>query len=157
MFDQPTYAHYIGSAVDDPAPVRLPMSGVQVDAGFPSPAEDFIDDGINLHEWLISNPVATFLFRIAGFSMILEGICDGDIVAVDRSVEVRDGDLVIAGWDGQAFVCKRLKIAKDHIELHSRNPHFQPIVLPPGTEVEAFAVVGVCRKIVREGRRVRLG
>ena len=157
MLDQPTFAHYIGPAVADPVPVLLPMSGVRVDAGFPSPAEDFMDDGIDLHHWLVTNQPATFYYRAAGISMLGEGICDGDTLIVDRSVTPRDGDLVIATWDGQAPICKRLRIAADHIELHSRNPHFQPLILSPETEVEVFAVVGVCRKIVREGRRVRFG
>ena len=116
-----------------------------------------MDDGIDLHEWLVTNQPATFYYRASGWSMVMEGICDGDTLIVDRSVSPRDGDLVIATWDGQAPICKRLKIAHDHVELHSRNPHFQPMILPPETEVEVFAIVGVCRKIVREGRRVRLG
>ena len=156
MLEQ-TFAHFLGPAVADPYPVRLPMSGVRVDAGFPSPAEDFMDDGIDLHEWLVSNQPATFYYRASGISMVLEGICDGDTLIVDRSVQPKDGDLVIATWDGQAPICKRLKVAHDHIELHSRNLHFQPIVLPPGTEVEVFAVVGVCRKVVRDQRRTRVG
>lgn len=154
---EPTFAHFIGPAAVDPLPVRLPMSGVRVDAGFPSPAEDFMDDGIDLHEWLVTNQPATFYYRASGWSMVLDGICDGDTLIVDRSVTPRDGDLVIATWDGQAPVCKRMKVVRDHVELHSRNPHFQPIVLESGTEVEVFAVVAVCRKIVRESRRVRLG
>ena len=154
---EPTFAHYIGPAAADPSPVCLPMSGVRVDAGFPSPAEDFMDDGIDLHAWLVTNQPATFYYRASGISMVMEGICDGDTLIVDRSVTPKDGDLVIATWDGQAPMCKRLKIARDHLELHSRNAHFQPIVLPPETEVEVFVVVGVCRKIVREGRRVRIG
>ncbi|MHA4875249.1 S24 family peptidase, partial [Enterococcus faecium] len=69
--------------------------------------------------------------------MVLEGIVDGDTLIVDRSVEPKDGDLVIATWDGQVPVCKRLKVCKDHIELHSRNPQYSPIVLEPEAEVEA--------------------
>lgn len=154
---EPTYAYLIGPAATDPIPLRLPLGGVPVQAGFPSPADDFMEECIDLHEWLVTNQPATFYYRAAGWSMVLDGICDGDTLIVDRAVTVKDGDLVIAIWDGQTPVCKRLKIAADHIELHSRNPHFQPIVLAPGAEVEAFAVVGVCRKIVREARRVRLG
>ena len=152
-----TFALPIGPAAIDPVPLRLPLGGVPVQAGFPSPAEDFMDDGIDLHEWLVTNQPATYYYRASGWSMMQDGICDGDTLIVDRSVQVQDGDLVIAMWDGQSPVCKRLKIASDHIELHSRNPHFAPVVLPPGTEVEVFAVVGVCRKVVREKRRVRLG
>ncbi len=154
---EPTLAHYIGPAAADPATLHLPLALVRVDAGFPSPAEDFLDEAIDLHEWLVTNQPATFYYRASGWSMVMEGICDGDTLIVDRSVSPRDGDLVIATWDGQAPVCKRLKVENDHVELHSRNPHYQPIVLQSGAEVEVFAVVGVCRKIVREGRRVRIG
>lgn len=154
---EPTFALLLGPALADPRPLRRPMSGMRVDAGFPSPAEDFLDEGIDLHEWLVTNQPATFYYRASGISMVLEGICDGDTLIVDRSVQPKDGDLVIAAWDGQAPICKRLKVARDHIELHSRNLHFQPIILLPGTEVEVFAVVGVCRKVVRDKRRARVG
>ncbi|HSD17507.1 MAG TPA: S24 family peptidase [Thermomonas sp.] len=97
---EPTFAHFIGRAAADPFPLRVPMSGARVDAGFPSPAEDFMDDGIDLHEWLVSNQPATFYYRASGISMVLDGICDGDTLIVDRSVQPKDGDLVIATWDG---------------------------------------------------------
>ena len=145
----------LAAAAIDPEPLRIPMGGVAARAGFPSPAEDFLDDEIDLHEWLVANPPATFYYRADGWSMVLDGICDGDTLIIDRSVTPIDGDLVFACWDGNAPVCKRLKVAADHIELHSRNPHCPNIVLPPGTEVEVFPVTGVCRKIVRDRRHVR--
>ena len=87
--------------------------------------------------------------------MLLAGICDGDFLAVDRSVTPEDGDVVIACYDGNQPTCKVLKVCSDHIELHSRNPRFPNIVLPPGTEVDVFAVVGVIRSMHRKHKRVR--
>lgn len=152
--DPHTVAHPIGPAAIDP-PLRLvPMSGVRARAGFPSPAEDYLDDTVDLNEWLIRNQAATFYYRAEGWSMLMAGICDGDILVVDRSVTPIDGDIVLAVWEGQ-MVCKVLKVCTDHIELHSRNPHCKDIVLDAGAEVEVFAVTGVARQIVRRQGRVR--
>lgn len=145
----PTMARLMGPASFEPPLLLLPRSAIPIQMGFPSPAEDFQDDEIDLNRVLIRNPPATYIYQAAGWSMLHEGILDGDILMVDRSVQPRDGDIVVATWDGNQPVCKILKIATDHIELHSRNPHFQPIVLSPGTEVEVFAVVSVARKIKR--------
>jgi len=152
-----TTAHLLGPAAVDPVALLLPMGAVAARAGFPSPAEDFQDDALDLNDLLVKNAPATFLYRAEGWSMLHAGICDGDILVVDRSVTPRDGDLVIATWDGNQPTCKVLKVCADHLELHSRNPHFQPIVLAPGTEAEVFAVVSVARQIQRGRQRVRSG
>lgn len=152
-----TIAHLIGPAAIDPAPLLIPVGAAAARAGFPSPAEDFQDDTIDLNDMLVRNPLATFLYRAEGWSMLHAGICDGDLLVVDRSVTPIDGDLVIATWDGNQPACKVLKVCADHLELHSRNPHFPPIVLAPGTEAEIFAVVSVARQIHRGRHRVRSG
>lgn len=156
LIDPPVRATPLGAAAIDPATRRRPFAGVPVRLGFPSPAEDFIEDGIDLNELLVRNAPATYFYRAEGWSMLMAGICDGDILAVDRSVTPQHGDVVIATWDGNQPTCKVLVIADDHIELHSRNPHTPNIVLPPGTEVEVFVVTGVARQMVRGGR-VRAG
>ena len=157
LIEPPTLAHLLGPAAIDPPRVRIPMSGISASLGFPSPADDFLDDSIDLNEHLIRNPAATFHYRAEGWSMLMAGICDGDILIVDRSVTPFDGDVVVAFWEGNQPSCKVLKIAADHIELHSRNPHHPNIVLPPRTEVEVFAVVGVVRQMRRNQSRVRAG
>ncbi len=157
LIEPATLAIPLGPAAIDPPRVLIPMSGIHARLGFPSPADDFLDDSIDLNEHLIRNPAATFHYRAAGWSMIMAGICDGDILVVDRSVEPIDGDVVVAFWDGQEPSCKVLKVCADHIELHSRNPHCPNIVLAPGTEVEVFAVVGVVRQMRRSKGRVRIG
>lgn len=145
----------MGSAAELPPALHLPVGGVRACLGFPSPAEDFEDDGIDLNELLVRNPAATYYYRAQGWSMLHAGICDGDILIVDRSVTPVDGDVVIATWDGNQPTCKVLSIAKDHIELHSRNPRCPNIVLNSETEVELFSIVGVARQMKRPRVRAR--
>lgn len=149
MPTETTTAAFMGTAKLDPTNVLVPLAGARAALGFPSPAEDFLDDTIDLNEWLIRNPAATFYYRASGWSMLQDGICDGDILIVDRSVTPIDGDLVIAVWEGCQPTCKRLKLCAEHVELHARNPKFANIILPAGTEVEVFAVTGVVREIKR--------
>lgn len=157
LIEPAVIARYLGPATDLPTPLVRPVAGVRAALGFPSPAEDFEEDGIDLNELLIRNPPATFFYRAEGWSMVMAGVLDGDILVVDRSVSPRDGDLVIAVYEGNTPTCKILHLADDHVELHARNPHCPNIVLPPGTEVEVFAVVSVVRQMRRERSRVRTG
>ena len=151
MFET-TFADPMGPALIDAPLHTAPLAGVPARLGFPSPAEDFLDDGIDLHRHLVRNPAATFLYRARGHSMILCGIADGDVLVVDRSVRPQHDDIVVASWDGNAPVCKVLFVAADHVELHSRNSHHPNIVLPPNTDAEIFAVVGVVRQMRRHVR-----
>ncbi len=155
LIEPSTIAHPIGAATMDGPRMHLPMGGARASLGFPSPADDFLDDAIDLNELVVRNPAATFYYRAEGWSMVMAGVCDGDILAVDRSVSPADGDLVIACWEGNQPTCKMLKVCSDHIELHSRNPHCPNIVLTPDTEVQVFAVVGVIRTMKRGNGRVR--
>lgn len=123
--------------------------------GFPSPAEDYSDDPLDLNEWLIPNPPATLLFRAEGSSMVGAGILDGDILIADSSVTPQDGDVVIASWSGNVPVCKVLRLKADRIELHSRNPQFAAIVLSPETEAEIVTVIGVVRQLHHGRPRAR--
>lgn len=150
-----TLAVPLGPAAIDPLRRRLPLAGARARLGFPSPAEDFLDDTIDLNEWLIRNEAATFYYRADGWSMLLAGICDGDLLVVDRSETPRDGDLVLAIWDGNQPACKVLKIMGDHVELHSAHPDHAPIVFEPGAEIEVFAVTAVARQVQRRRPGVR--
>jgi len=144
----------LGPAVIDGPAQSVPLAAARARLGFPNPAEDFMDEGVDLHKLLVRHPAATYLYRADGWSMVNAGICDGDILVVDRAVRPQSGDLVIAVWDGNQPSCKVLKMFEDHIELHSANPDFLPIVFEPGAEVEVFAVVGVARQIQRRSGRV---
>lgn len=131
----------------------LPVSGMQVALGFPSPAEDFEEERIDLNALLVRNPPATFLYRASGNSMIEAGICDGDILVVDRSITPKEGDIVIASWDGNQPVCKILHICLEYVQLISCNQQCPPIDIPAGTELEVFTVSGVVRTLVRRGHK----
>ena len=153
---QHTTAQLIGVAAIDPPFVRLPVIGARVRLGFPSPADDFLDDTLDLNNLLIRNPAATFFYRAHGNSMLRAGILSGDILVIDRSVQVQNGDIVLACWGGEAPVCKILRGLPDRIELHSANPNYPVLVPPPETEVELLCVIDVVRQLVREReRRVR--
>jgi DNA polymerase V len=150
-----TLALPIGAALIDGPAQFVPLAAARARLGFPSPADDFMDEAIDLHRLLVRNPAATFLYRADGWSMSGAGVSDGDILVVDRSVTPQAGDLVIAVWDGNQPTCKVLQLFENHMELHSANPDFPPIVLEQPTEVEVFAVVGVVRQIKRRSAHVR--
>ena len=87
--------------------LRLPLIGSRVEAGFPSPADDFIERSLDLNEELVANPIATFFVRASGHSMGGAGIHDGDLLVVDRSRTPTSGNIVVAIIDG-GFTVKRL-------------------------------------------------
>lgn len=151
-----TQAELIGPACIDAPAHEVPLAGALARLGFPSPADDFIDDGVDIHRLLVRNPSATYLYRAEGESMRGMGICDGDILVVDRSVHPVPGDVVIAVWDGQQPTCKVFGRRGNHVLLRSANPAVPVMELPEGTEVEVFAVVGVAR-VIKRGSRVRAG
>lgn len=107
-----------------PSSIDIKLFGSQVSAGFPSPADDYIEQGLNLDELLIKHPSATYLVKASGHSMIGAGIYDGDILIIDRAVTATTGDIVIASINGE-FTCKYLNIEKK--ELRPANPRF-PII-----------------------------
>lgn len=153
---QKTIAILLKPAAIDPALRPIPVLGPRVRLGFPSPADDFLDDTLDLNDWLIRNPAATFYYRAEGDSMLGVGIRSGDVLVVDRSVTVQNGDLVLACWGGDAPICKIIQGLPDTIRLHSANPDFPPIIPPADAEVELFAITGIVRQVVRtRGRRVR--
>ena len=87
--------------------LRLPLVGGRVEAGFPSPADDFIERSLDLNDQLVVNPIATFFVRASGLSMDGAGIHDGDLLVVDRSLTPASGNIVVAVVDGGLTV-KRL-------------------------------------------------
>jgi DNA polymerase V len=82
-------------------PLPVPLLARAVRAGFPSPADDYVERGIDLNELLIANRPATFLVRVDGDSMVQKGLFDGDLAVVDRSLDPRDGDVVVVDVDGE--------------------------------------------------------
>lgn len=123
------------------APVlRRPLYGHNVPAGFPSPADEYVDSMLDLNEYLIRNAVSTFFFKAKGHSMRNARIFDGDLVCVDRSIEPRHGHIVLATIDNE-FTVKRLYIRGRIIELHPESRHHQPIRLVEGQELLIKGVV----------------
>ena len=117
-----------------------------IPAGFPSPAEDYIEGALDLNEHFIKHPSATYILRVAGDSMIDAGIFDGDYVVVDRSLDPKNNDIVIASVDGE-FTIKRFVIDGNSIVLKPENPNYQPITVTDLNELMIWGVVtGVLRK-----------
>jgi len=120
----------------------------QVRAGFPSPAEDVVDGYLDLNEFLVRHPSATFYVRVAGDSMVNAGIYEGDILLVDRALEPKNNDIVIAYLDGE-FTLKRLIIKDDgRIFLVPENPNYEEIEITKDRDFMIWGVVaGVIRKL----------
>ena len=123
------------------APIQLtPMYSHSISAGFPSPADDYIEDRLDLNELLVNNKAATFFLRVKGDSMINAGIHHGDIIVVDRSVQPAHRSIVVAVVDGELTV-KRLISHGGMTELHAENPKYLPIRLQEGQELTIWGVV----------------
>ena len=128
-------------------PLRRPLAVTRASAGFPSPASDHIEGELDISEYLIPRPAATFLFRVTGESMIKAGIFPGDVLTVDRAREPQHNDIVVAVVDGE-FTVKRLFWRPGEIALQPENDDYEPIQIREGTELLIWGVVGgVVRKL----------
>ena len=128
--------------------LAIPLFLDRVPAGFPSPAQDYVEQTLDLNELCIKHPAATFFVRVEGDSMIEAGIYPNDILVVDRSVRAEHGDIVIASFHGELTV-KELEL-KPITRLIPRNKAYQPIDVPEGCELDIF---GVVTSVVRNMRR----
>lgn len=118
----------------------LSLAGGRVAAGFPSPADDFIEGQLDLNEYLIRRPLATFYLRVSGESMTGIGIYPGDLLIVDRAEEACHGCVVVAAVDNQLTV-KRLYRKGKCIRLQAANPAYEDIELENGSELIVWGVV----------------
>jgi DNA polymerase V len=133
----------------DAARLTLPMFGHRVRAGFPSPADDYVEAFLDLNEHLIEHKDATFFVRATGDSMTGAGIQEGNLLVVDRALEARHGDIVIAVIDGDLTV-KRLEKRRGKIRLMAENPAYAPIEFTEGQELTIWGVVtSVIQRIKR--------
>lgn len=137
---QPTVCQQPVAVTTLAAVCATPMFMSRVSAGFPSPATDYMQESLDLNEYLISHKAASFIFEVKGDSMKLAGIMDGDKVVVDRSVEPRHGKIVIAVVESE-FTIKRLYRRAGRIELRPENPTFNAIVFEPDAQLEIWGVV----------------
>jgi len=119
---------------------RLPLFSHKVSAGFPSPADDYIEGRLSLDEHLIQHKDSTFFVRAKGQSMTGAGIFDGDLLVVDKSLNPKSGDIVIAVLDGDLTV-KRLSIISGKVSLKPENPRFKDIEFKDEQELQIWGVV----------------
>jgi len=119
----------------------IPYILSRISAGFPSPADDYIENNLSLSELLIINYLSTFLMKVSGDSMIDVGINNGDILIVDRSIEAKNRDIVIAVLEGNLTVKRLLIKPMGEIVLKSENPLYQNILIPEGESLEIWGVV----------------
>lgn len=119
---------------------QIPLFEEGVAAGFPSPAQDAIDRTLDLNELCVRHPAATYFVRARGDSMLGAGIHDGDVLVVDRALDARDGDVVIAAFEGE-FTVKRLDKSGGGVRLVPENPAYPAIEVRPGVECSLFGVV----------------
>ncbi len=123
---------------------KLPVFLGRLPAGFPSPADDYIEGKLDLNRHLVKHPAATFFVRVSGDSMLEAGIHTGDILVVDRSLEAVDGNVIVAALDGELTV-KRLSTRGKNIRLLPANKHYQPIDI---TEQQSFEIWGVVTNVI---------
>lgn len=124
----------------------IPLAESSVHAGFPSPADDFLEGSLDLSGLVIKHPEATFFARVEGDSMRDEGITEGDILVVDKAVEPYDGCLAVAYIDGE-FTLKRVRMEPGRIRLVPANPDYPTIEIGPD---EDFSVWGVVRWVLKQ-------
>jgi DNA polymerase V len=128
------------------ASLPLPLATFRVSAGFPSPADDYLEGPIDLNQHMIRHPAATFFVRVSGDSMVGAGINDGDLLIVDRAAECVDGCIVVARVHGE-FTLKRLRKRDGRIFLMPENDRYEPIEVTEGSDFEVWGrVTGSVRR-----------
>lgn len=125
--------------------LELPFVEQGISAGFPSPADDFLDISIDLNKELIKNPDATYYARVKGTSMKDAGLEDGDLLIVDKSIEPQNGKIAVCYIDGE-FTVKRLKVEKDCIYLVPANKDYPPIKV---TEENQLVIWGTVTTVIK--------
>lgn len=130
------------SMLIDDLELELPFADCGIPAGFPSPAQDYIREGIDLNREIVRHRETTFYARICGESMRDAGIFDGDLIVIDRSIEARDGDFIVACIDGE-FTVKKYRIDRRRrcAWLVPANPDFSPVKVTADNDFIIWGVV----------------
>jgi DNA polymerase V len=123
----------------------LPFVNQGISAGFPSPADDFLDIKIDLNREFIKNPNSTFYARVRGRSMVGAGLSDGDLLIIDRSLEPENKKIAVCFVDGE-FTVKRIKKEKDTVWLLPENEEYQPIKVTADNE---FIIWGIVTTVIK--------
>ena len=121
--------------------IHIPLFSQSISAGFPSPAEDYIESHLNLQDLMISHPSATYFLRVEGESMIDAGIFSGDILVVDKAKAHQNGDIIVAIFDGEFTVKRWYQEGVQHI-LRAENVNYPDIVIDPQRHLD-FEIWGV--------------
>lgn len=125
---------------------ELPFADEGVRAGFPSPAQDYMTDSIDLNRDIIRHSDSTFYARAKGDSMIDAGVNDGDILVIDKALQPQNGNMAVCCIEGE-FTLKFIEVYDDHIVLRPANPKYEPIVVD---KEEGFVVWGVVTYIIHK-------
>ena len=139
------------SHLEDGGPLgeELPkMAQEGIHAGFPSPANDYMTQAIDLNRELVKHPAATFYGRVVGDSMIDAGVEDGDILVIDKSLDAQDGDMAVCFVDGE-FTLKYLRIHDGGLSLVPANERYPVIEVSEGMDFKMWGVVTYVIKKVR--------
>ncbi|NEK80650.1 MULTISPECIES: translesion error-prone DNA polymerase V autoproteolytic subunit [Pantoea] len=119
--------------------LALPLFMERVPCGFPSPAQDYVEQRIDLNKLIVQHPSSTYFVRVSGESMTGAGINDGDMLVVDSALRASHGDIVVASVEGE-FTVKRLQL-QPCLQLMPMNQQFKPIAISTEDALEVFGVV----------------
>lgn len=133
-------------SLDQSSALSLQNAGHQISAGFPSPAEDYLEPTLDLNRALIKNPSSTFYGRVKGLSMKDAGIDDGDLLVIDKSLTYRNNALAVCFINGE-FTLKRIKVEGKTLLLMPANQDYQPIVVQ---EDDEFTVWGIVTWVIKK-------
>ena len=131
---------------DDSTAAELPYADSGVRAGFPSPAQDYTDESIDLNRDIIHHKESTFYARAVGDSLRDANVMEGDILVIDKSLEPQDGNIVVAFVDGE-FTLKRVRMGRDRLTLMPANPRYRPIEVSRDNH---FAIWGVVTYAIKK-------
>ena len=130
---------------DTTSTVSLPFVESGISAGFPSPADDFLDISIDLNKEFVKNPSTTFYGRVKGDSMINAGLNSGDLLIIDKSLEPINNKIAVCFIDGE-FTVKRIKIEKDIVWLVAENKKYKPIKVTCDND---FLIWGIVTTVIK--------
>ena len=120
---------------------KIPIVLQKVCAGFPSPATDYVEDEINLNEELISNKASTFLIRVQGSSMVNENIFEGDILVVDRSLNLKKNSIAVLNFEGQLVVKKIIKKRNIFFLLSKNGNQIKETEINENSDIQVWGIV----------------
>ena len=132
-------SRYCSSSKECSSTFLIPLVKETISAGFPSPAEDYIELGIDLNKYLIKNPISTFFLRVSGNSMNKAGIYNDDLLIIDRSINPNPGNVVVALLDGE-FTLKRLIKKQDTYYLKADKENYPAINLYEYIDIQIWGV-----------------